>query len=424
MMLDVLIVGAGPAGAVAAHVLARAGRARPHRRSRDVSARQAVRRHGQSRARSRCCDGCDVCGRRRRARPAHRRHACTGGAASSIEGRYPRGLHGRALAAARSRLDAAAARRWPPARSSSRRRRAPRDRRGHERTRRGRRRRGRRPTAVSGTLTRARDDRRRRPAFDDRVRPRARAASARGRADGRSARISRHAERPDRRSGEMHVRRGRYIGVAPVPGGLDQRLSGQAIVARRSRRCAMPRALLAARSAPIRAARSVRGRAARRRRRSCSVRSRSTSRDEAIDGLLLAGDAGGLHRSDDRRRPAVRGPRRRARGGRRAGRARARVGRRPRASRRRRRRAFGPSTVQSGAARARVVAAPAGPCRVHRARRARRFARTIARAGDCDMQGDGSRFSIRNTVFATEISPKTTPVPWFWTSTFALGGSR
>ena len=44
-MDDVLIVGAGPAGAVAGIVLARAGARVRLARSRDVSARQAVRRH-------------------------------------------------------------------------------------------------------------------------------------------------------------------------------------------------------------------------------------------------------------------------------------------------------------------------------------------------------------------------------------------
>ena len=73
-MLDVLIVGAGPAGAVAGADPRARRRARAARRSRDVSARQAVRRHGQSRharasagARSRRGD--------RRAQPAHRRDA-------------------------------------------------------------------------------------------------------------------------------------------------------------------------------------------------------------------------------------------------------------------------------------------------------------------------------------------------------------
>ena len=54
-MLDVLIVGAGPAGAVAGDDPRARRRARAPRRSRDVPARQAVRRHGQSRARSRAC---------------------------------------------------------------------------------------------------------------------------------------------------------------------------------------------------------------------------------------------------------------------------------------------------------------------------------------------------------------------------------
>ena len=31
--------------------------------------------------------------------------------------------------------------------------------------------------------------------------------------------------------GEMHIRRGRYIGIAPVPGGMDQRLSGATVTA-------------------------------------------------------------------------------------------------------------------------------------------------------------------------------------------------
>ena len=92
----------------------------------------------------------------------------------------------------------------------------------------------------------------------------------------------------------MHVRRGRYIGVAPLPGGLANvclvKPSRAGDPALRD-----PAALLAcgarARSA---AARSVRGARGWWRRRSCSVRSPSTSRDEAIDGLLLAGDAAGF----------------------------------------------------------------------------------------------------------------------------------
>ena len=83
---------------------------------------------------------------------------------------------------------------------------------------------------------------------------------------GRSAPTSSGVGRARRAFGEMHVRRGRYIGVAPVPGGPHERLPGRDRRSRPTRRFAIRAALLDDELArDPRLARSLRGRAARSR---------------------------------------------------------------------------------------------------------------------------------------------------------------
>ena len=181
----------------------------------------------------------------------------------------------------------------------------------------------------------------------------------------------------------MHVRRGRYIGVAPVPGGLTNvclvKPSGAGDAALRDPAGAAD-ARARARSA---AARSRRRRAARSDRPSCSGRWPSTSATRAIDGLLLAGDAAGFidPMTGDGLRFAVRGGELAARAA--LQRARARLDRRPRAARRRAPpRVRRQVAVQPRAARARRVAARHDRGRRRRAPGAFRCStRSIARGG-------------------------------------------
>ena len=398
-MHDVLIVGAGPAGAVAATVLARAGaRVRLVDRA-DVSARQAVRRHGQSRARWRACGGSAS----RRGIDARGLRVdgmlVTGERGVAIDGRYPDGVSRPRDHPARSRLAAAAA--------GDRRRRA---------VRAGRRGRGARSStsrarraSVGGVVVGANGRespvaraRRRSPPTAGARRSRSASASRAIRARPRRWAIGAYFEnsaRSDRRPvgpsdlvrtlGEMHIRRGRYIGVAPIPGGLDQRLPRQAVGRRRRRRLRDPAALLARElAARPAAARSARRRAARAARRSCSDRSPSTSRDASIDGLLLAGDAAGFidPMTGDGLRFAVRG-----------GELAAAAAldalahgwtRRPRAARPPR---GGASSRRSGDSTARCArwshrrARSARPRSAARVRAGASSARVIARAGDCDV---------------------------------------
>ena len=116
--------------------------------------------------------------------------------------------------------------------------------------------------------------------------------------------------------GEMHVRRGAYIGVAPVPGGLANAClvlpEAAARTVMRSPEAALETGCAATRSCP---ASTCHG--APRDEAACSVRSPSDA------GSRPAGPAAGgrrrrLHRSDDRRRDAHRHARRRARRGGRA----------------------------------------------------------------------------------------------------------
>ena len=273
-----LVVGAGPAGSVAATVLARAGaRVRLLDRAtfpRDKLCGDTVNPGTLAllrRARPVAGD--------RRARAARRRHAASPASAASRSTAAIRdGLSGRAIAAARSRLDAPAAgdrRRVRSSRPAS-----PSGARSSTNAR--------RPSspASSSAATaarrrcRARDDRGRRPAFDDRVRPRPRAASGAAAALG-DRRLLRERAVGDQRSARRTFERlasprvacsarctcaaDRYIGVAPVPGGLTNvclvRPSGAGDAALARSRAALLIARARARSA---AARSLRGRAARR----------------------------------------------------------------------------------------------------------------------------------------------------------------
>ena len=190
----------------------------------------------------------------------------------------------------------------------------------------------------------------------------------------------------------MHVRRGHYIGVAPVPGGLtnvclvkpsfagdaDARRSGRAA----DRACSPRDPLLRDRAAGARligspvvlgplavdvARRRDRRPAARRRRRR-------------------------LHRSDDRRRPALRDLRRRTGRRRRAAGARARLVRRSRGPRRRARGApsaasgdsiahFARSSRRRAPSDAAALGARLAPAVLHA---------VIARAGDCSTAAESS----------------------------------
>ena len=214
-MLDVLIVGAGPAGSVAAAVLARAG-ARVRIVDRAVFPRDklcgdtvnpgtlaTLSRLGLARAIDAC--GLPVEGM-----------CLTGANGATVEGRYPHGLIGRALlrrhfdwmllqdaVAAGAQFESGVAVRRAACRSGAR----------------GRRARGRLWMGVRHA--RARDDRRRRPALDPRFR--ARPCTASGAAPplgGRRVCRGRRTTTSSQTLGEMHVRPGHYIGIAPVPGGL------------------------------------------------------------------------------------------------------------------------------------------------------------------------------------------------------------
>ena len=184
----------------------------------------------------------------------------------------------------------------------------------------------------------------------------------------------------------MHIRRGRYIGVAPMPGGLTN-----VCLVRPSRPgdadLRDPAALLRASCTrdPL-----LRDRAAGARLAAPPVVLGPLAVDATGAGARRAAARrrrGGLHRSDDRRRPALRRPRRRAGGGRGAARARARLDRRPRSSLRPR----DGARVQpaSGASTARC--ARSWPR--HAPSMSRRFGarvapvalrRVIEHAGDCD----------------------------------------
>jgi flavin-dependent dehydrogenase len=225
-MLDVLIVGAGPAGAVAATVLARAG-ARVRIVDRSTFPRDKL-----------CGDTVNpgTLGLLRRLKMAAAIDACglpvagmrvTGERGVVIEGRYRDGIAGRALL--RRHLDwmllqdaLAAGAQFEPAFTV-------------------------RGAIVDGTrVAGARVSGRQ---FDGEIRARVTIAAdgrrstltfglgmARHpapRVDGRWAYTSRTPPRPGRsRPGRMHVRAGRYIGIAPFAGRPDERLCGQAVAAR------------------------------------------------------------------------------------------------------------------------------------------------------------------------------------------------
>ena len=393
-MCDVLIVGAGPAGAVAALGAGARRRARAPRRSRDVSARQAVRRHGQPGYARAAASGSASPATSTRAACASTACVVTGERGVAIDGRYPDGVHGRAIV--RRDLDwlLLAGRRSRPAPVRA----------GRRRARRGRRSTSRRDARCAASRSaratgerarrRARDDRRRRPAVDDRASASASRGIPRVPAAGRSAPTTRtsqtgvrHPSDPastpstvsdprDGMLGEMHVRRGRYIGVAPIPGGLTN-----VCLVRPSRpgdaELRDPAALLARELArdPL-----LRDRAADARLVGPPVvlgpLAVDVDRDAAIDGLLARRRRRRLHRSDDRRRPALRRPRRRAGGGRGAARARARLAGRPRAAGRRAARASSRQVaLQPRAARAGGLAARGRRGGARRARRAGRPAR-------------------------------------------------
>ena len=111
--------------------------------------------------------------------------------------------------------------------------------------------------------------------------------------------------------GEMHVRPGHYIGVAPLPGGL----TNACVVTPNPSERPMKDLLLSA----LRSDGQLRDRfaAARMVGEPVCLGPLAVDCDVAgMPGLLLAGDAGGLRRSHDRRRSAVRAPRWRARGAR------------------------------------------------------------------------------------------------------------
>ena len=191
----------------------------------------------------------------------------------------------------------------------------------------------------------------------------------------------------------MHVRRGRYIGVAPMPGGLTN-----VCLVRPSRpgdaELRDPAALLARELPrdPLLRDR-VRGRAARRPAGRARAAGRRRPTGDAIDGLLLAGDAAGFidPMTGDGLRFAVRGGELAAAAAldalehgwhgvharlaaARAARVRAEVALQPRA------------------ARAGRVAARGRRGGARRARRAARVLRAvIARAGDCDRRGGRAR---------------------------------
>ena len=304
-MDDVLIVGAGPAGAVAATVLARAG-ARVRLLDRAVFPRDKLcgdtvnpgtlarlRRLGLSAPiddRGLRVDGMRV----------------TGPRGVAIDGRYPDGVYGRALT--RRDLDwallqqaIAAGARFEPATTGSPRDRRHRARLDVDRRRRRRRQRPRMPAA------RARDGCRRRAAIDAGVCARARPPSPAAPALGRR-RLLRERRRPvvagrnARQARALH-RRG------ADPRRPRQRLSRQAVErrrrgVRRSGRAA--RGGVGPRSA---AARSVRGRAARASAGGAGTAGRGGRRRAAVRPAA-GGRRRRLHRSDDRRRPSIRGARR------------------------------------------------------------------------------------------------------------------
>jgi flavin-dependent dehydrogenase len=213
-MDDVVIVGAGPAGSIAALVLARAG-----------ARVRLIDRHTFPRAKL-CGDNVNpgtlaALDRLGVSTEIHRRGLkidgmlVTGEHGVAVEGRYPRGLHGRSILRrdldwfllqhavdAGARFEPNVTARQPIVEG--------------------------RPSVVTGVAT------------DTPVGPRRLPARVIIAADGRRSTIAfsmglaRHPDRPRRWAigayyegargltalGEMHVRRGRYIGVAPVPGGL------------------------------------------------------------------------------------------------------------------------------------------------------------------------------------------------------------
>ena len=258
---------------------------------------------------------------------------------------------------------------------------------------------GRRPRATSLPSPRARHDRRGRPPLDDRVRPRPRAASRASaplgdrRATSRTSRRRRPAVATDPCdvSARCTSAADCYIGVAPVPGGLTNvclvQPSGAGDADLRDPAALLTREL-AARSAAARPRSRARGssappgrpRSARRRRRPRTP----------IDGLLLAGDAAGFidPMTGDGLRFAVRGGELAAAAALR--RARARMDRRPRAAGRR---AAPARSRRSGASIARCARWSSSPRAVDAAAVGARLApavlrAVIARAGDCDLRRD------------------------------------
>ena len=301
---DVLVVGAGPAGSVAAAVLARAGRARASRRSRDVSARQAVRRHGQS-GRARDPARSAWRGRSRRAACAIDGMRVTGGRGVAIEGRYPGGLSGRrdrardldlalleAAMAAGARFEPARARAIAASSSAAR----------VVGVTAGER--GARELRARGDVIAA-DGRRSTLAFGLGLarhpgRPRRWAIGAYfegvggltvARRDARPARALHRRRAAARRRGERL--RGDCLGGRAIRGSPIRPRSSPA----RSRATGCSRDRFA-------------GARAASARPWCSARSPSTPRRRAIDGLLRRRRRRRLHRSDDRRRPPLRAARR------------------------------------------------------------------------------------------------------------------
>ena len=253
---------------------------------------------------------------------------------------------------------------------------------------------------VRRRASRARDDCGRRPPVDAGVRagPGAASRAAAPVGDWRVRREHRAWPAPPRDLGEMHVRAGRYIGIAPVPGGLtnvcvvkpwrpgDRAIGDpQADAARRAgaRPAAARPVCRRAAGRHARRARSARGRRQRRRARRRTAAGRRRRR---------------VHRPDDRRRPALRRARRRARRPRGARRARARLARRARAAGgQAARRVCGEVAIQPPAARAGRLAG--GGRRRRRGARASRRRCCAPRSSTPEMSGTPETIALLAIVF-------------------------